>query len=313
MENDQQLNTQQFTDNNDTSFHIKSVKFMCNSCNRAFYIAVPENGHGTCPRCDRVSDTIINDDNKDNRADNNEARAPESADSHIMEHTMEHTIEHPVEEPPQNQVQLPAPDQPHSEAPSRPQIRVIRIMRRIIFRPGGVIIIETVLPANPEDAEQIPNAQGEQNQENVNNAENQAQGQQGQEGHHRPFNPFEFLLQSLLDPSGLDRIIEEFIRNDPNIYGPPPASEENISKLEEFDYDAEKYKNSQCSVCQEEYTKEDKCLALPCKHDYHKNCITEWLKLHDSCPICRKPIAQSQPRAEKVNQMEEERPVEQAN
>jgi len=42
-----------------------------------------------------------------------------------------------------------------------------------------------------------------------------------------------------------------------------------------------------CSVCQEEYISEIKALELPCKHHFHSECLLPWLKLHNSCPICR--------------------------
>mmetsp|Transcript_2676 Transcript_2676/g.2322 ORF Transcript_2676/g.2322 Transcript_2676/m.2322 type:complete len:109 (+) Transcript_2676:387-713(+) len=82
-----------------------------------------------------------------------------------------------------------------------------------------------------------------------------------------------------------DRIVEEFIRNDPNQYGKPPASEEDINKLKEFEW--ENCKEGSCAVCQDDYMGGDKVIELPCKHTYHKDCVSKWLKMHDSCPNCR--------------------------
>ena len=52
----------------------------------------------------------------------------------------------------------------------------------------------------------------------------------------------------------------------------------------------EKYKDHPCSICCEEPKENDKITTLPCKHHYHENCVKKWLKMHNSCPICRKKI-----------------------
>ncbi|GJJ13604.1 hypothetical protein Clacol_007860 [Clathrus columnatus] len=31
-------------------------------------------------------------------------------------------------------------------------------------------------------------------------------------------------------------------------------------------------------------------VTLPCKHTFHENCITPWLKVKSSCPVCRKSV-----------------------
>lgn len=115
--------------------------------------------------------------------------------------------------------------------------------------------------------------------------------------------PVYMMGDRVITPEEYERLVEEFIQSDPNKYGPPPAKEEHINKLKEFNYEAGICKNVDCSVCQEDYKKGDKCVELPCEHTYHKDCVTEWLTRHDSCPICRKPL---DPKTNS-NRMEEER------
>lgn len=83
----------------------------------------------------------------------------------------------------------------------------------------------------------------------------------------------------------LDDIIELSMR-DAGRMGVPPAPEEAISKLEEIDINKEH--PEQCPVCIEKIT--GKGLKLPCGHIFDKNCVTTWLKQHNSCPVCRKGI-----------------------
>ena len=42
-----------------------------------------------------------------------------------------------------------------------------------------------------------------------------------------------------------------------------------------------------CIICFNEINKEDDIIILPCKHFYHKECISKWFETSKTCPICR--------------------------
>lgn len=46
-----------------------------------------------------------------------------------------------------------------------------------------------------------------------------------------------------------------------------------------------------CSICQEEYADRDEVGRLSCDHRYHFECINQWLKLKNWCPICKASVA----------------------
>ncbi|XP_010523805.1 PREDICTED: putative RING-H2 finger protein ATL21A [Tarenaya hassleriana] len=43
-----------------------------------------------------------------------------------------------------------------------------------------------------------------------------------------------------------------------------------------------------CPICLSEYASKDTVRCIPeCEHCFHAECIDEWLRLHNSCPLCR--------------------------
>ncbi|CAH2079951.1 unnamed protein product [Thlaspi arvense] len=99
-------------------------------------------------------------------------------------------------------------------------------------------------------------------------------------------NPHDFFTGA----SGLEQLIEQLTQDDRP--GPPPASEPIIDALPTVKITPQHLTNdmSQCAVCMEEFTVGGEATELPCKHIYHNNCITPWLRLHNSCPICRRDL-----------------------
>ncbi|CAL1541825.1 unnamed protein product [Lymnaea stagnalis] len=46
----------------------------------------------------------------------------------------------------------------------------------------------------------------------------------------------------------------------------------------------------QCNICLTDYEHGDRMRNLPCKHDFHKDCVDQWLKTNATCPICRAEV-----------------------
>ncbi|KAK9128619.1 hypothetical protein Syun_017416 [Stephania yunnanensis] len=47
--------------------------------------------------------------------------------------------------------------------------------------------------------------------------------------------------------------------------------------------------NTICTICQDEYQIEDMIGTLDCQHEFHRDCIKDWLLRNNICPICRRP------------------------
>ena len=43
----------------------------------------------------------------------------------------------------------------------------------------------------------------------------------------------------------------------------------------------------QCVICMEDFNNGDEVMYLPCLHVFHKDCLLEWFKGHNDCPICK--------------------------
>ena len=45
----------------------------------------------------------------------------------------------------------------------------------------------------------------------------------------------------------------------------------------------------ECSICLTAVVQEEK-KTTACKHTFHKDCLDEWTKAHNTCPLCRQSI-----------------------
>jgi E3 ubiquitin-protein ligase RNF115/126 len=90
-----------------------------------------------------------------------------------------------------------------------------------------------------------------------------------------------------------DQVITQLMEQNQGSTAPPPASAEAINALPKKrvteDMMAEDGK-VECSICMDDLEVGAEITVLPCDHWFHPECIKVWLKEHDTCPHCRKPI-----------------------
>jgi hypothetical protein len=118
-------------------------------------------------------------------------------------------------------------------------------------------------------------------------------------------NPFADLIASIINPANairgdavytseaLDRVISQLMEQTQGSTAPPPAPQEAIDNLPTKPVDKEMLGEdgtAECSVCMETVELGELVGYLPCKHWFHKPCVTAWLTEHNTCPICRKGI-----------------------
>ncbi|KAE9614235.1 putative aminoacyltransferase, E1 ubiquitin-activating enzyme [Lupinus albus] len=107
---------------------------------------------------------------------------------------------------------------------------------------------------------------------------------------------------------GLEQLIQHLAENDPNSYGPPPASKTAVEGLPDILVNDELLDSdlTQCAVCKDTFELNEIVKKLPCKHFYHSDCILPWLELHNSCPMCRYELPTDDPDYEQRAQGEGE-------
>ena len=65
--------------------------------------------------------------------------------------------------------------------------------------------------------------------------------------------------------------------------------EEDLNNLRKFKTD--KILEEKCSVCMANINIDEEVCELPCKHNFHNECIEPWLKQYNyKCPICRMEV-----------------------
>ncbi|GAB1599461.1 E3 ubiquitin-protein ligase RNF126-like isoform X1 [Argonauta hians] len=101
-----------------------------------------------------------------------------------------------------------------------------------------------------------------------------------------PFNPGDYAWGA----HGLDSIINQLLTQNEGT-GIPPANKDIIDALQLSQITKEQVdKKLQCPICLSEFELSEKVKELSCTHQYHIDCIDQWLKMHGNCPVCRKDL-----------------------
>lgn len=107
-------------------------------------------------------------------------------------------------------------------------------------------------------------------------------------------------LQFLLSSSNTtERGFGDILNNLFNAYAPkgtPPAAPSIIDTLPTVTITEHE---QSCMICLENFAEGSEAVVLPCKHTFHgEECVKSWLKLHNSCPICRYELPVEDPEYE---------------
>lgn len=64
-----------------------------------------------------------------------------------------------------------------------------------------------------------------------------------------------------------------------------------LDKLNTISYLAKEGVNTDCVICLDEFREGEDLLELPCKHLFHKGCVSKWLvERKKICPICKRDV-----------------------
>lgn len=78
---------------------------------------------------------------------------------------------------------------------------------------------------------------------------------------------------------------------------PRGAPEDVIQKLPKRSWDQDPARRAPnapvpdpCSICRSEFQFGEEVRTLPCRHEFHTECVDQWLRIKPTCPLCRMSI-----------------------
>jgi E3 ubiquitin-protein ligase RNF115/126 len=94
---------------------------------------------------------------------------------------------------------------------------------------------------------------------------------------------------------GLDNVVTQLLNQLEGQGGVPPLTQDEIANVKTVEVtESMLEKNSQCSVCMDDFKVGEQVRGLVCDHFFHEACIVPWLERHGTCPVCRKELSSRQ-------------------
>ncbi|XP_010452791.1 PREDICTED: E3 ubiquitin-protein ligase CIP8 [Camelina sativa] len=88
-----------------------------------------------------------------------------------------------------------------------------------------------------------------------------------------------------------EMLFEQFADAEVSVLGLPPTSKSFLKNLPMVRLEGESNDDGVgvvvCAVCKDEMNIGNEAVQLPCNHKYHSECIVPWLKVRNTCPVCR--------------------------
>ena len=90
----------------------------------------------------------------------------------------------------------------------------------------------------------------------------------------------------ILDQKILDATLHESLNN----YKTQERKPDIELKLNEILFGKEKIDIDDCRICLEKFIKNDKITKTQCCHWFHYDCLSEWGKYKQECPLCKSEL-----------------------
>jgi E3 ubiquitin-protein ligase RNF115/126 len=82
-------------------------------------------------------------------------------------------------------------------------------------------------------------------------------------------------------------LAERLFRMSNQSLGSPPAAKEFVSGLAPVAWKPGATAEDTCLICLDSLEIGTDVFILPCRHGFHPDCLSPWLKMHSECPCCR--------------------------
>lgn len=86
-----------------------------------------------------------------------------------------------------------------------------------------------------------------------------------------------------------ESILHHILMNETSHAGVPPAEQALLDELDRQTVDPDNLDmlRGECSISQDMFAVGDVVVSLPCGHRYKEEPIVQWLRMHNTCPVCR--------------------------